>query len=233
MKTFSLIYSETSKQVWALILVPIALTAIYLFCLEGFGYDVIPFWLSVGLFLAAVIFTMLWVMNKVVNVRAKVTVSEEKLVFELHHTNFLYHTSNFEVPLENIENLTEDVNTQNDYRTYFNIKTRKPSKTIFIMQPRSVDDKQISDLSAMLHTYIERYNHKPGILPALRIREGSFYDAKWALVLTYLVYASIAIVTIALFSGWKIEWYKALQVYGVGAAWLMAYHTNTRRKVKA
>jgi hypothetical protein len=233
MKTYSFIYSETSKQVWALILVPFGLTAVYLFCLEGFGYEIIPFWLSVGLFLAAVIFTMLWVMNKVVNVPAKITVTDEKLVFELHHTNFLYRTKSFEVLLENIANLTEDVNTQNDYRTYFNIKTRKPSKTIFVMQPRSVDDKLISDFSTTLHAYIERYNHKPGILPAARIGEGSFYDAKWALVLTYLVYGMVAVVTIGLFYGWKIEWYKALQVYGISAAWLMAYHTNTRRKARA
>jgi hypothetical protein len=232
MKSYPLIYSETGKQVWAMILVPCGLTAVYLLCLEGFGYEVIPFWLSVGLFLAAITFTMLWVMNRVVNVPVKVTISEEKLIFELQRTNFLYRTKYFEVPMENIANLTEDVNTQNDYRTYFNIKTRKPSRTIFVMQPRSVDDKLIAEFSKQLHLFVERYNHKPGIPPASRISEGSFYDAKWALVLTYIIYAAITIVTIALFYGADIAWYKALQVYAISAAWLMAYHTNTRKKVK-
>jgi hypothetical protein len=232
MKTFTLIYSETGKQVWALILIPLGLTAVYLTFLEVFGYSVIPFLLSVCLFIGTVALTMLWVMNRVVNLPVKLTVSEDKLVFELKHSNFLYRHKHFEVRLENIVYLTEDVNTQNDYRTYFNIKTRQPSKTIFVMQPRALGDKQIAEFSSLLHAYIGRYNQKPGIPPAAKIKEGSFYDAKWALVLTYFTYALVAIVTIGLFSGWKIEWYKALQVYALSAAWLMAYHANANKKAK-
>lgn len=232
MRTFTLIYSETGKQVWALILIPVSITTVYITFLEVFGYSVIPFLLSVCLFIGIVALTMLWIMNRVVNLPAKVTVLEDRLLFELKHSNFLYRQKHFEVPLENIVYLTEDVNTQNDYRTYFNIKTLNPSKTIFVMQPRMVADKQIAEFSSLLHSYIDRYNQKPGIAPAAKIREGSFYDAKWALVLTCFIYALVAGVSIALFSGWTIAWYKALQVYVLSAIWLMAYHTNAHKKVK-
>ncbi|MCW3106413.1 MAG: hypothetical protein JWQ09_919 [Segetibacter sp.] len=230
MNTFSLIYSETKKQVLAIIFLPLLLVAIYIVILEAMHYDPrIPIWLSVVIFIVTIIVTMLLFMNKVVNLPAQVTITPEAINITLDHTNFLYSKKEILIELGNIEKLTEDINNQNNDKKYFTITTRQPAKSILIMQPRKMDDSIINEFSAMLHNNIQSYNSNPHTPVATKIKEGSFYDATWAKVITYITYIALAAVPVAALVGANIEWYKIIQVYAFGIAWLIAYHTGRKK----
>ena len=232
MKNYQLIYAETKPQVWSLILVPLFLTAVFIASGESLGFENVPTLTATLIFIAVVAITMLLVINKVVNRPATVTILEDRVVIRLEKTGLLYSRQT-EIVMENMARFTEDRNTQNDNTKYFTITLRHPSKSIVLMQPRRMEKKEIREFSKSMNRLIDNYNRQPVATAPGKIRSGSFYDAPWAAVLTWVVYAALLTVTLVAAIGIKVEWYKLLQFYIYGGIWLLAYHTNRSRKVKA
>jgi hypothetical protein len=228
MKTYSLVYSERSKQLLALATVIFILSGFYLILARNSSFERIPSWVAPGVFITLLIVSLVMVMNKVVKLPAEVAVGEDALYIRLHRTNQLYRKDEIFIPLHNVSRFTQDINTQNDYKKYCSLTTKEPSKTILILQSIMVDDKMMEEFLDRVKVNIDRYNRtKPAEEQIVR---GSFYDALWAQGLTYVVYLALSIITLAAITVDVLPWYKLMQVYVVAAAWLLAYHTNRTKK---
>jgi hypothetical protein len=229
MDSFSLLYSETKKQVLTMIFVPLLLCAIYIITLEAVEYDKhFPLWASLLIFFAALASSMIFFMKKVINVPSSVTITTDGINIELVRANLFHPKQNIRIFFKNIEHLAEDVNTQNDSK-YFTITTKNPAKSILIMQGRKMKEEEVEKFAALLHNNIDLYNHNREKPVDPEIKEGSFYDATWARILTYTIYTILLILPLAAFMGAQIRWYKIVQVYVLGIAWLIPYHVSRNK----
>jgi hypothetical protein len=227
MKTYSLVYSERLKLVLSLASIVFFLTLVYAGVSAVFNFNKIPVWIPPSVFITVLIITVVLVMNRIVKIPAEVAMTEDALYIRLHKTNFLHRSVDTVISLNNISRFTQDINTQNDYKNYCSISLKDPAKTVFIFQSHSIDDKVMNEFLSTLKANIDRYNRLTPV--DARIVKGSFYDANWASVLTYVLYAILIGEGIAYFSGYGFSWIKWLPFYAFTAAWLMAYHTNRRK----
>ena len=173
--------------------------------------------------------SMLFIMNRVVNIRASITVTQEALTVILDHTNILHRHKEITIPYDSIKHFAEDINTQNDNKKYFTI-SRRNAASVLLMQPRAMDDTTVEEFSILLHTNIQLYNSNAQTPAVMKIKEGSFYDAPWAKAITWITYIAFASLPVAALAGIQIPWVKIIQVYVVGSAWLIAYHANRKKK---
>lgn len=232
MKTFQLIYAETRIQVWTIILVPLTLTAVFIAVCEEIGFENIRELRGTSIFIATLVITILLVIHKLVNRPAEVKLTDESMIIRLNKKSLFYRWQEVTIPMENILRLTEDRNTQNDNKKYFSIQLKNPSRSLVLMQPRKMDDKEMDEFSSALHGLIDNYNLHSHKSSAARIMQGSFYDAKWAMIFTWMIYAVIVASTVIYATGVEVQWYKLIPFYIFGGIWLLAYHTNKTRKVK-
>jgi hypothetical protein len=226
MKTYSLVYSERSKQLITLVTVILVITSVYLFVESRFGN--LPPWAAVSGYITLLIISVVIIMNRVVKLPAEVAVAEDAIYIRLHRTNRLYRKSEIFISLDNVSRFTQDINTQNDYKKYCSITIKEPVKTILILQSGVVDDKLMNEFLDRVKQNIDRHNRSKSA--EAQIVRGSFYDALWAQGLTYIVYLAVCVITMAAVTVDALPWYKLVQVYLFAAVWLLAYHTNRTRK---
>ena len=229
MKTYTFTYAETGKQVWGMILGPLLLTAIYVILMFEMGFDkYVPFWVSVSGFIGSIIICMLWLFKKALAVPATVSIDNGCLKITLARQTLCLRKNTFILPVANIKNFNTDTNPQADYRYYFTISTKNPSRSFTLTQGKEMPDEEAEAFRDEWRVQMEQFNQT--VSASAQIKEGSFFDAAWARVLTWCMYAALVIATIVYFAGGHVSGLRLIQLYCVSFAWLGSYYAGRSKK---
>lgn len=134
-------YSELYKQLIGLILIPLALAAIfimvmYLLQMAKISEAIISIYSIVGS--VVVVLSGIFIVRKLVMVSAEVEYDSNGIYFQFKNNPFLYNESSITIRYEDINEIVFD-ETEN-YRVYVKLKIRQPKKIIFISPEKYSDN---------------------------------------------------------------------------------------------
>lgn len=230
MQKFEVKYSLQGKIVLVLIILPLLWT-IPLLVAATLIPD-LPSWtilvLTVVILLGAII-TTLRVVNNWLTIPCEVIMDEEKIEIKLLKHSFIYTVTHYESAWGNIENVSSNIDTQNNKR-FYQLKFRNPGKTISISTDEVIESiEQETEFGKTLLDYVNRFNDNTSP-SALKIHSKGFYDSWWAKLLTLFTWLITVLVIVAKFSNPDgISIWKAMGFLAYSAIWLTAYYTNRKK----
>ena len=126
-------YSELYKQLIGLLIIPVALAAIYLFVMYLLNMaQVSETTLNIYSFggSVAIVLIGIFIARKVILINAVVKCDSFGMHFQLKNSSFLYNENSFSVLYNNIEKISFGNN--DNYRVFIKIKTKLPKKNILV-----------------------------------------------------------------------------------------------------
>ena len=231
MQKFEVKYSLQGKIVLVLIVIPLLWT-IPLFAavilIPGMAEWMIM--VLVALMLLGAIISTLRIVNKQLTIPCQVMMDENKLEVKLLHHSFLYTITHYEAEWNNIENVSSNIDTQNNKR-FYQVSFRNPAKTI-CLSPDDVitSNEEETEFGKSLMGYVNQFNSGNNTSSALKIHSKGFYDSWWAKLLTFFAWTMTTVVIVAKISNpGGISIWKAMGFLTYSAIWLTAYYANRKR----
>lgn len=230
MQRFEVKYSLSGKIVLVLIVIPLLWT-IPLFVAIALMPDM-PEWmilLLVVILLGAII-TTLRLLNNRLTVPCEVTMNDERLEVKLLRHSFLYTITHYEAEWNNIENVSSNIDTQNNKR-FYQVRFRKPAKTISLSPDDIIESAdEETEFGKILLSYVNKFNNI-STAAALKIHSKGFYDSWWAKLLTFFAWTMTALIVIAAFTKHSgINTWKVIGFFAYCIIWLTAYYTNRKKQ---
>lgn len=231
MNRFEVKYSLSGKIVLVLIVIPLLWT-IPLFVAVALMPDM-PEWmipLLVVIILLGAIITTLRLVNNKLTVPCEVTMNDERLEIKLLRHSFLYTITHYESEWANIENVSSNIDTQNNKR-FYQVRFRKPAKTISLSTDDIIETAdEETEFGKILLSYVNKFNNSSSAA-ALKIHSKGFYDSWWAKLLTFFAWVMTALVIVVSFTRPdSINIWKILGFFAYCVIWLTAYYTNRKKQ---
>ena len=206
---FALKYSETMKQVLALVTIPLSLMAIFLFVLFSIDLNQFSETVQTILIFAFVIAAMslsIFIILKIISANATMEYDSRFVHITLNNKSFLYPNQEFQFNYTNIENAA--LNEDTESRIFITIKLKNPNKSILLSPINKDSSEEFVEFWNGFANQINSYNSSIVEHPELKIKSVGFYNTKAA-----KVFAVISVVLVIVFTIAKIIYPDAFSIY--------------------
>lgn len=204
-------YSETMKQVIALIIIPLAMMAIAMFALFSINLDQFSETVEtvvIFAFIIAAIGISVFIVLKIIAINATLEYDNRFVNIHLENKSFLYPNQEFHFNYSNIENAAYNVDAS--ARVFILIKLRKPNKSMSLSPINAEQTAEFETFWNGFSDQINSYNSSNTDHPEMKIKSVGFYEGKWAKILAIislllaLVFTIFKIISPDVISTWRL-----------------------------
>lgn len=202
-------YSETMKQVLALVIIPLSLMVILMFVLFSIDLKHFSETVQMVLIFAFVIVAMalsIFIVLKIISANATMEYDNRFVHIALNKKSFLYPNQEFQFNYTNIENAALSEDSQS--RIFVTIKLKTPNKTILLSPINTNSSAEFLEFWNGFADQINSYNSTIIEHPELKINSIGFYETKLA-----KVFAIISVVLTVGFTIAKIIYPNLFSIY--------------------
>jgi hypothetical protein len=233
MNKYNIVYSEYKKQIWVLLLFPILMIApLIAVLLSVKNLSDFVLLTSVLIWMGLMIVAMIYVVNKQLMMPANLVINKDGLEVLPEKKTIFYSFDKLLISFDNIKSMTDDDDVQQNYRKFFTVKTKNPSRKIMLLAPKKQSVAETEACALALHTAIKDYNNSPVATGSGIIKEGSFYTSTFGKVITILFASTLVITLVVKFiNPESVPGYRLVALLSFSLLWFMNFF-NARRKEK-
>jgi hypothetical protein len=232
MRTYSLLYSKTWKQVVAMIAVPLLIIYPSIVILISYkNLSDITILIFSFLIMGVMILATLYFVFKQAMVETDIKISKEGLQIVFKRKTLFNWQSEKNIPFHQLAFVSDDIDI-NNRRQFFTLKVKDETGKIILIAPKKAPEGEIENFSMELAEAVDEYNatHSNVYTP---IKTGSFYTGNFAIVLNWVLAGTTILSTIVkIINPSSVEWYRLLWLYVITASWLANFYFVKKKQMQ-